>query len=347
MTAEWIVAHARRQQRHYRWQEAAHRWLPRAWHPRASALLARSFSSELPDAPKVWSGLQQFSQCSDAAAHHFLGQWYANQGAFAIELHDYPRLDATWANEQVRCDEREVLAQVVARGGLVLEYHSFHHNRLGAWLGLSGTRVWGIAATEDNSPWKPWTGRWVRLVNGGSEALFGGGRYLYTDQMRELLRESRAALERGETVVSLCDNPSDHPGAVRVDFAGRTLPVATGMIDLALEVGAPVTYALFYSDLAGGHRCRLAPAPAGADAAGVAQGYVAQLMRWLHDDLHAWQGWMWWDDLPSAMLAPEADAQQRAQAHARFAASQPPPSWKARVVNAVGAAQLRLAPPRP
>jgi lauroyl/myristoyl acyltransferase len=348
MTPDWVVAHARRQQRHYAWCEVAHRCLPRRWHPRAAAAIAGQFSPELPEALKIWRGLQQFSQCSDAQAHRALAQWYANQGAAAIELHDYPSLDVRWAREQVQLDNPAALADIVARGGLVLTYHSHHHNRLGAYLGLSGTTVWGIAATEENSLWKPWTGRWVRLINGGSERLFGGGRYLFTDQMRELLLASRAALKRGETVVTLADNASDSPSAIPVTLAGRTLPLATGMIDLALAAGAPISFALFYSDLAGQHRCRLASAHAVADAAGIADQYAAQLMTWLQEDAYAWQGWLWWDDLRvTATDTGSAAAAISDTTAARFDASRPRASWRARLLHAAGAAQMRLFAPRP
>jgi lauroyl/myristoyl acyltransferase len=347
MTPDWIVAHARRQQRHFQWCEAAYRWLPERWHARVAAAIAREFSPELPEAPKIWRGLQQFTGCSDVVAHRLLAQWYANQGAFALELHDYPQLDVAWARERVRCEERDVLAELVARGGLVLTYHSHHHNRLGAFLGLSGTKVWGIAATEENSLWKPWTGRWVRLINGGSESHFGGGSYLFTDQMRHLLVRSRHALRHHETVVSLCDNASDQAGAVRVDFGGRTLPVATGMIDLALALGAPVTYALFYSDLRGGHNCRLALAPGGANAAGIAQAYIAQLIAWLHRDPYAWQGWAWWEDLPPTSSAPATDPSANSDSEQHFRDSQPVASWKVHLLRKLTAVQSRLSPDKP
>jgi lauroyl/myristoyl acyltransferase len=346
-TPAWVVDHARRQQRHFAWCEAAWRWLPQALHPRAAGLIARQFSPELPEAAKLWRGLQHFTQCSEAAAHHFLGQWYANQGAFAIELHNYPRLTAAWARDEVACSERAVLARIVAEGGLVLTCHSHHHNRLGAWLGLSGTPVWGIAATEKNSLWKPWTARWVRLINDGSQSRFGGGSYLFTDEMRSLLKASRAALNNKQTVVTLADNPSDHPAAVPTAFAGRTLPVATGMIELALEAGAPIWLALITSDLAGRHRVRLAAAPAGQGAAAVAQAYIAQLQGWLHEAPYAWQGWVWWDDLPPADGNTAALEAWRSQQQARYEASLPAPGWKARWLRRAGQWQMRLSPPRP
>lgn len=350
-TPPWVIDHARRQQRHYRWCEWVHRWVPRRWRARAAARVARQFSPELPDAAKIWRGLREFTGCSDAQAHDLLARWYANQGQFAVALHDYPVLDAHWARDAVRCDEPTLLAQLAERGGLVLTYHSYHHNRSGAFLGLSGCCVWGIAATEVNSLWRPWTGRYVRLINGGSESHFGGGTYLFTDELRPLLKKSREALANGQTVVTLCDNDSDAPNVPRVNIGGRGLRVATGLIELALELRAPITYALFHSDLRGGYRCRLArvsvDATANGAAAQVAQGYADQLMAWCRDEPWAWQGWMWWDDLPPFVPDGVDRDARRAELEARYAASRPRDDAVARALAALGRLEMKLSPPRP
>lgn len=351
-TPDWVVAHARRQQRHFRWAEWAHRCVPRRWHARAAVLVANAFSPELTEAAKIWRGLVSFTGCSDEQGHALLKLWYANQGQFAMALHDYPRLDARWARERVDCDDRALLAELASNGGLVLTVHSQHHNRSGAFFGLSGTCVWGIAATEENSLWKPWTARWVRLVNGGSESHFGGGTYLFTDELRTLLKKSREGLQRGQTVVTLADNDSgSETGSARVNVAGRALRVATGMIELAQEVGAPITFALFHGDLRGGYRCRLArprDAGRGLAPADVAQAYMDQLMAWCRDTPWAWQGWMWWDDLPpfDPTRAAAVDA-ERAALLGRYDASRPAPGFTARLLERLGGWQQRLSPSSP
>ena len=341
-----LVAHARRLQRLFRWGERVHR-LPAQWRPRGAELIGKVFTPDLPDVVHIWRAMQAATGCSDREAHALLARWFANQGAWAVELHDYPALDERWARERVDCDDRALLAQAVARGGLMLTYHSHHHNRLGAFLGLSGTRVWGIAATEDASPYKPWTGRFIRLINGGSEALFGGGRYLFTNQMRALLRESRRALAEGETVVTLCDNPSDSPTAVPVELLGRRLMLATGVIDLALEVGAAVHFAILYSDLAGGHRCRIAAAQPPFDAASIVRQYAAHLNRWALDDIQAWQGWAWWHHIAPLDPVAEASAETIETTRRRYQASRPTPGALELLLRAAGGVERWLAPPRP
>jgi hypothetical protein len=342
-----LVELGRRLQRHFRWAERAWRWVPASLRPRAAALVGRTFTPDLPEAHRIWMGLQAYAGCSDAVAHELLARYFSSQGLFAAEIHDYPRLDAEWARAQVRCDDRELLAEVVRSGGLVLTYHSFHHNKLGAFLGWSGAKVYGIAGTEDNSPLKPWTGRYIRLLNGGSEAGFGGGRYLFTDDLRGTLRESRAALARGDVLVSLADNISDAPTAVPADIAGRRLRVATGVIDLALEAKAPITLAIFYSDLNGGHRCRLRRVEAPADAAEVVKVYIEQLHAWTRDDMHAWQGWGWWDHIAFTPGEEPQGLERQASAPVRFAASRPPLSLAQRLLLWADAIERRVRPPRP
>jgi hypothetical protein len=229
----------------------------------------------------------------------------------------------------------------------VLTYHSFHHNRLGAFLGLSGSCVYGIAGTEDNSPLKPWTGRYIRALNGGSERCFGGGRYLFTDDLRGTLRESRAALRRRDVLISLADNISDSPTAVRVQLLGRELRLATGVIELAIEAGAPITVALFYSDLRGGHRCRLRRLDATTDRAAIAHAYIDQLLAWCRDDVHAWQGWGWWDHMGFAPGHEAEGLERHASAAARFAASRPAPTIAQRMLRTADAAESLVHPPRP
>jgi hypothetical protein len=336
----------RRLLRHFRWAERAWRLAPER-RVRAAALVGQTFSPDLHEAHRIWLALQAFAGCGDREAHALLARYFSSQGLFAAELHDYPKLDARWAREEVRCDERDALADVVRKGGLVLTYHSFHHNRLGAFLGLSGARVYGIAGTEDNSPLKPWTGRYIRLLNGGSESCFGGGRYLFTDEMRSTLRESRAALRRGDVLVSLADNISDSPTAVPIDILGRRLRVATGVIELALQQQAPITLAIFYSDLRGGHRCRLAPLAGIRQPADVVQAYVRQLLAWCGEDVHAWQGWGWWDHIAFAPDPDPAALERHGTARQRYLASRPAPSPAQLLLRALDAGEELVRPIRP
>jgi len=121
-------------------------------------------------------------------AKELTDQWLASHGLFATSIFSYKRMSPEWVQQYVKIEKPDVMKSLQDQGGLVLSYHSHHHNTLGIVLGQSGVPTWGVAATEKASPMAPYTGRFMRIINGESEARFGGGKYLFTDEPRNLLR---------------------------------------------------------------------------------------------------------------------------------------------------------------
>ncbi|MBH9553316.1 hypothetical protein [Inhella gelatinilytica] len=286
--------------------------------------------------------MQWALKLTDAQAQQALDRWLANQGAWGLDLHNYAHLPPEWT-QSVHCTSRGLLGELVAQGGLVLSAHSQHHNRLGAFLGDSGVPVWGVAGPEEGSPYQPWTGRYVRLINGGSEARFGGGRYVFTDNLRGLVRDCRHAFERGHAVVSVSDVPLGSPQSVGVSIFGRELPVATALIDLALSAGAPIWAAIMVSDLEGGHTVRMVRLTA-IDTPAVVRAYGAVLEGWLREEPWFWQGWAWWLNLPA--LDPEVSGTpiEIAERLEHFMQARPVASRGTRWLRRIGAWQERVAP---
>lgn len=289
---------ARASRRLYRWAGIVHALpLPERLKVALARALGRGLSPYRADLPKVMAGLQLGLKRSEADARVLCRAWLASHGLFALSIFDYRRRDADWVRGRVRVDRPEVLAEIVRRGGLVLTCHSFHHNALGIVLGQSGSAVYGVAATEKDNPMTPYIGRYLRIINGDSEARFGGGRYLYTDEPRELIPGVRAALKGGHSVVTLCDNPAP-PGPVPpATVMGRQISVGTGVLALAQAARAPVSFALLYPDLRGGYRLALEDAGVIDDLHATVQAYFRFLERQLELAPWAWQGWAWWSDL--------------------------------------------------
>lgn len=245
---------------------------------------------------------QAFALARGASPHDarvMASQWLSSHGLFGTSIFDYRRMSPAWVQRVVRIDRPEVMDALRARGGLVLTYHSHHHNTLGIVLGQSGVPTWGVAATEKGSPYAPYTGRFVRIINGDSEAKFGGGRYLFTDEPRALLRGVREAFVARHAVVSLCDNPVPGSKHGPVRFRGRQFHVGTGVIEMALEQGAPITLALLHSDLRGGYSLRLQALPQGLQAQQVAQAYFDFLSGLVEQAPWGWQGFAWYVHLPN------------------------------------------------
>ena len=182
----------------------------------------------------------------------------------------------------------------------MLSYHSHHHNTLGIVLGQSGVPTWGVAATEKASPMAPYTGRFMRIINGESEAKFGGGKYLFTDEPRNLLRGLKQAFSSQHDVVSICDNPVPQGDDAPLVFRGKLFFVGAGVVDMALSQNVPITLALLCPDLRGGYELRLQALPSGLSSHQVLQAYFDFLSECVAQIPWAWQGWHWYSGLPPA-----------------------------------------------
>lgn len=257
--------------------------------------MASPYKSDL--SSLVQSYEKAFGASTDVA-YSLSQQWLASHGLFARSIFDYHRMDAEWVKKHVQTNQPQLLEHLIDHGGLVLTYHSHHHNTLGIVLGQSGIPTWGVAATEKASPLAPYTGRFMRIINGESEAKFGGGRYLFTDEPRSLLRGLKQAFSKKHAVVSLCDNPTPPNDHLPVQFLGRCFHVGSGVIEQALAQGAPITLALLCPDLLGGFSLHLKKVPDSQNAHEVSQTYFDFLAQVVQQTPWAWQGWHWYSGLP-------------------------------------------------
>ena len=266
--------------------------LSRRWGRIASPYVADRAQLEL-------SYVQAFG-ASAKLAKEFTDQWLASHGLFATSIFSYPSFGPEWVKQKVKVERPEVLESLQAQGGLVLSYHSHHHNTLGIVLGQSGVPTWGVAATEKASPMAPYTGRFMRIINGESEAKFGGGKYLFTDEPRNLLRGLKQAFSSQHAVVSICDNPAPTSDESAVYFRGKQFHVGAGVVSMALEQGVPITMALLCSNLLGDYVLRLKQIPNANSVHEVLQSYFDFLDEILLQTPWAWQGLHWFSGLPQA-----------------------------------------------
>ena len=233
-------------------------------------------------------------------AKAFTDQWLASHGLFASSIFAYSSMGPKWVQQNVKIERPDVLEKLQSQGGLVLSYHSHHHNTLGIVLGQSGVPTWGVAATEKASPMAPYTGRFMRIINGESEAKFGGGKYLFTDEPRNLLRGLKQAFSSQHAVVSICDNPAPANDEAPIFFRGKQFHVGTGVVDMALEQGVPITLAMLCSNLLGGYELHLKPISNANSVHEVLQTYFDFLDEILVHTPWAWQGLHWFSGLPQA-----------------------------------------------
>jgi hypothetical protein len=263
--------------------------LSRRWGRLASPYLADRAQLEL-------SYVQAFG-ATPQVAKELTYQWLASHGLFATSIFSYKRMSPEWVQQYVKIEKPDVMKSLQAQGGLVLSYHSHHHNTLGIVLGQSGVPTWGVAATEKASPMAPYTGRFMRIINGESEAKFGGGKYLFTDEPRNLLRGLKQAFSSQHAVVSICDNPVPQGDDAPLVFLGKQFFVGAGVVDMALSQNVPITLALLCPDLRGSYELRLQALPSGLSSHQVLQAYFDFLSECVAQMPWAWQGWHWYSGL--------------------------------------------------
>ena len=266
--------------------------LSRRWGRMASPYVADRAQLEL-------SFVQAFG-ATPQVAKELTDQWLASHGLFATSIFSYKRMSPEWVQQYVKIEKPDVMKSLQDQGGLVLSYHSHHHNTLGIVLGQSGVPTWGVAATEKASPMAPYTGRFMRIINGESEAKFGGGKYLFTDEPRNLLRGLKQAFSSQHAVVSICDNPVPQGDDAPLVFRGKQFFVGAGVVDMALSQNVPITLALLCPDLRGSYELRLQALPSGLSSHQVLQAYFDFLSECVAQMPWAWQGWHWYSGLSPA-----------------------------------------------
>lgn len=278
-----------------------HRWLPARWRLRAAEGLGARYSPYLTHRDAIVGAMTSALGLSEADARRAWRRWLASHGAFAMGIYDYGRLDAGWLRRSLRVEQPQVLDDIVRRGGLVLTYHTHHHNTLGCVLGLSGCEIWGLAASSEGSPLYPYIGPEIERINHGSAAHFGGGRYLFTDEPRTLVRETRRLLAERRVIVSLGDfsQGGDTRGKPGGRFHDRWICPPSGAVTLALKTGAAIYAAALYL-----HEGRLhlqaTELTARTDTATVLQSYFDVLAHTVARHPWSWQGWDWYLTLPTA-----------------------------------------------
>ncbi len=226
--------------------------------------------------------------------------WLNSHVQFVLDFLSYKRLNKTWLAREVVIEDPAALAALRDSGGLLLTYHMHHQNTLCCALGLGGVKVSAIAALPEDSPLFPLIGRWAQRVNADSAMHFEGGSYIFTNNLRVLLRSTRKVLAEGDVLVCLCDfhqpKPGIQPGA---RFFDRFISPPTGTIEVAVKHGAPV-YAAMFAPLNGRLVLKLKRLDESGGVEAIVAGYFSFLEVNIRTNPACWQGWEWFEDLPLA-----------------------------------------------
>lgn len=277
----------------------AERLLPEALQPRAALWLAERLSPYVARREPIVSAFSGALGIDPARADETWRRWLQSHGLFALTVFRYGRLSRRWLERQVSVSDPAVLARAVRDGGLVMTYHTHHHNTLGCVLGLSGCHITGLAESPSKSPLYPFLGEYIERINTGSASHFGGGDYLFTDQVRTLVQSMRRLLEEKKVIVSLSDFTQAQvaPGTPVCRFLGRRISPPTGAVEIALRTEAPIYSAAMFPERHG-FRFEILEVTRRDNAGDVLQQYFEHLEDIVRRHPWAWQGWDWYHALP-------------------------------------------------
>lgn len=229
-------------------------------------------------------------------------RWRESHALFALAAMQYEKMDTAWLHKHVQVSSPDLLAKIASTGGLLLSYHTHHQNTLAASFGIAGCTISGVAASAAGSPLYATIGHYIDRINEGSEKHFRGGSYLYIDHLKEILKQVRMRLQRGELILSLCDfNQASTCPPHR--FLGRAITPPTGVIRLALQCEVPIYQALMYPDDKGKLLLLIQECSSRQTLHDTLTAYLAFLEKVVRDAPEAWQGWEWFSN-----FAPETTA---------------------------------------
>lgn len=273
-------------------------WMPWRWKVALGCRRGRSHSFLRLREAAIVARLQRVLGVDEVVARQELDALCASSGLAMHMVPHLPRITSEWIGRYViheGDDGRDTLRQ---QGGLVLTHHSYHHNLLASCF-----RGWGLGAYPVANPPTAFGDddflyRFTVDLNAKTEAnLIDGGRFLYVNDRRALLKGIRQALDRRQVVYVLCDFDEDAPGNRSHPFLGGHLRVPSGVLRLvAQEPEVPVFFAGFRFDVSAlryrlGWRQLVRESGTEGGCHGLDAAYVRALQAWIQAHPHAWQGW--------------------------------------------------------
>lgn len=288
-----------RYRRFMRMTEALARLAPGATQPMLARALGRHASPYRMRAGSMQAAMRTALALEPDALRRAWRAWLENHGLFAVSVFHYASLAKGWLRERIRVASPELLDELATTGGLVMTYHCHHQNTLAALIGARCGNLTALAARAEIAPSYPILGSHIDRINLDSARWFGTGRYLFNDNLRAVVRESRALLANKKILLALCDTDWPMPASTAIAIFGRWFRPPTGAITIARRLGVPMLAAIMVPD---GNRLvlHLHRLPAQDDLAEILAAYVSFLESHARNAPACWQGWEWWGHLPVA-----------------------------------------------
>lgn len=275
-----------------------YRHLPWVLKARVGRWLGRRHSFLLQREAAIIRRLQDALGLDEAGAHACFVQLCENTGQAMQMVTQLPKLTPGWIRRNVCFDTPAPLDELRARGGLVLTHHSYHHNLLASCFKGWGLSAFPVANPPEAFGTHEFLYRFTVELNARTQANLAGGRFLYVNDARALLRGIREVVARRQVIYMLCDFDEPGPGNRVYPFLDRTLQIPGGVLRAFAGESVPVYFAGLRLGPHGRYHVGWTPLPRSEQAAdagdptrGLGQAYVLALQTWVRAYPQAWQGW--------------------------------------------------------
>lgn len=260
-----------------------------------SSRMATRFVQRQQAVAVVAEQMQQGLQLPKPTAEREAQRWLENFARSMLTIFFYRRMNRQWMKRHLEVMQPELLQQACAEPATLLTYHTHYHHTLACVMGVHGARVLAVSAAKapehDHPLIRPFH---MDVMHGESEKLFGGGRYLFLTDLKDVLRSIRNSAQERGLVFGLADFPAgDHKKQVGGVLFGRPVVLQRWLLELTAEKPEPVFLASLEAHGAHGrlrlHMKRVAP----SDTEALAQAYLDFLAERAKKNPAFWQGWEW------------------------------------------------------
>lgn len=260
-----------------------------------SGISPRYFYSRKTTLESIEKNLLSTLDISPKEAKKERGFCVKNFGLSYFNIFFYETMNNEWLRKNINCKDPLLLKKMVENGGILITFHSYHHNTIGSVLGLYGGEIFGISAAKnpehDNEIIRKYH---INIMHNNSEKNFGGGHYLFLNNLKEAIRGIKRGLKRNSLIIGLADFPAQNK-TISANFMGKKILIQRWLFDIAASHGKNI----YFGILEGRNpRKPLSIKISSANTAFVTaeelvQQYVDFLSENVRENPACWQGWEW------------------------------------------------------
>lgn len=210
-----------------------------------------------------------------------------------LNIFSYKKMNRRWIDKNIICDQKDLLNSIINDGGMLMTFHSYHHNTMGCFFGILGAKVLGISAAKnpehDNAVIRHYH---INIMHNHSEKHFGGGHYLFLKDLKQTLKGIKKGLQEKALIIGSADFPAQNR-TVTVNFLGQNVAIQRWLFDIAIENQKNIYFGILEGrEVTDKLAIHLKKATANSTET-LAQQYMDFLSERIGKNPACWQGWEW------------------------------------------------------